>query len=428
MTALTQHDDVAESMEELGVVTASGYGPATYFAARYVQGGREVFSIDLALNDLVDNIRRPDPEVRLEGNRRINVAHARDYARYLMTNDNWTAPPLLLRIPSGEIEFESKTEIGGAQWGIISIPRSARDELSIIDGQHRVLGTHMARDMLAIELRKARDHLSRTKSNSNVPELEKNAKAKLEQLLAIRKRFENERMTVQIVVEDDIVEYRQMFTDIASNALGISKSVQTRFDSRKVVNRCIEPVVADHPLLGPLVDIDKDRISAKSRYLLSAKHVADLIRVLQVGPTGRIGKRLEDTLKESDLINDTKEFLDVLLSAYPDLRDLADSDSPVDVVDLRSRSMLASVTMLKLLAGVYWTLTTGADDGTPMSSSEVRDFFHGLDMTAPVAADSPWRTNPDWFDEPYMTPNAKRQFVSSLHDEVSRWARDGIDG
>ena len=39
------------------------------------------------------------------------------------------------------------------------------------------------------------------------------------------------------MVEDDSTAYKQMFFDIADNALGITSSVRARFDSRKVVNR-----------------------------------------------------------------------------------------------------------------------------------------------------------------------------------------------
>lgn len=413
-------------IEEFSGMEATGYGPATYFAAKYSQGKREVYSIDLSLNDLVDNIRRPDPDERLLGNRLINVKHARSYARYLLENQSWTAPPLLLRIPNGELKFESKTTIGGAEWGILSIPRAARDDLSIVDGQHRVLGTHIARDMLAQELRNARDHLSRAKSNDSGERIVKDAELRLQRWKDVRQRFERERMTLQVVVEDDLVSYRQMFSDIASNALGISQSVQTRFDSRKIVNRCIEPLIDEHPMLGSLVDIDKDRITAKSRYLMSAKHVGEIIRILQVGPNGRIGKRMEDELKEANLIKEAKNFLETLLSAYPDLRDLTDPISEVDPLDLRSKSLLGSVTVHKLLAGVYWTLTTGADGEPPMNSTQVRDFFHSLDMTAPVPESSPWRGNADWFDEPYMAPTPRRQLTQSLEKEVCRWAREGM--
>lgn len=416
--------EVAELAEDLDELDATGYGPASYFAARYIQGGRQVYSIDLSISDLVDNIRRPDPEVRLEGNRIINVAHAKSFARYISDYPNWTAPPLLLRVPSGEVSFEPIKRIDGADWGLLKIPRAARDELNIVDGQHRVLGAHMARELLASELRKARDHLARTKSNGELPQVLTDAERKVNSLKEVRQRFESERMTLQIVEEDDPDAYRQMFTDIASNALGISQSVQNRFDSRKVVNRCLEPVITQSGLLKDLVDIDRDRISGRSRHLLSAKHVADIIRILVVGPTGRIGRRMEDELKEGDVIRQSVNFFDLLTSAYPDYRDLTDPESELDVVALRQRSMLGSVTMIRLLAGVYWTLMTGADEGKPMSAAEVRDFFHSLDMSAPVPETSRWRSNPDWFDEPYTTPSAKRQLAASLLKEVSRWARE----
>ena len=58
-----------------------------------------------------------------------------------------------------------------------------------------------------------------------------------------RARFDRERTSLQIFIEDDQAAYKQMFFDIADNALGITSSVRARFDSRKVVNRSLEDVM-----------------------------------------------------------------------------------------------------------------------------------------------------------------------------------------
>lgn len=48
-----------------------------------------------------------------------------------------------------EVKAETPT---GAQFGLLSIPRGARDELHILDGQHRVLGIHLALRGLASDV------------------------------------------------------------------------------------------------------------------------------------------------------------------------------------------------------------------------------------------------------------------------------------
>ena len=71
-------------------------------------------------------------------------------------------------------------------------------------------------------------------------------------------------MTIQIVLENDPKAYKQMPYDIAGDAKGFTGSVRTRFDSTKIVNRCLE-VVMEHPLLENNVDIEQDRILAAIR-------------------------------------------------------------------------------------------------------------------------------------------------------------------
>jgi hypothetical protein len=105
---------------------------------------------------------------------------------------------------------------------------------------------------------------------------------------------------MQIFVEDVQTEFQQMFYDIANNALGITASVQARFDTRKIANRVLQDVLL-HPLLMDRVDLENDRLGRTNPNLLTAKHVADLVRILAVGLEGRISRRLEAELHDNDL-------------------------------------------------------------------------------------------------------------------------------
>ena len=98
--------------------TPSGYETHdTYFATRYQQGGRDIYSIDLSLPQLVQTIPRPDPDRPLEGNRQISVSRARSFGEYLRDNTNAVYPPLLVQAPSGEFDFDVQLEVGGTQSG-----------------------------------------------------------------------------------------------------------------------------------------------------------------------------------------------------------------------------------------------------------------------------------------------------------------------
>ncbi len=236
-----------------------------------------------------------------------------------------------------------------------------------------------------------------------------------------RERFARERISIQLFVEDDSVAYKQMFYDIADNALGITSSVRARFDNRKVVNRCVEDVVR-HALLQDRVDLEQDRIARNNPNLIGAKHVAEIIRTVAVGIGGRIGRRLEDELHEGTLVQNTNSFLDTLLEAFPPLAEVADSD--LDPDDLRKSSLLGSATMLRVLAGVYHDLTT--DDG--WQDEDVADFFAKLNryMPGPVTGSSPWVTKipEDIFNAGALAPTARRQDLKRLTDTLSTWAKN----
>jgi len=221
------------------------------------------------------------------------------------------------------------------------------------------------------------------------------------------------------VIEDDSVAYRQIFVDIADNALGITSSVRTRFDHRKIVNRCVEPVLK-HALLAERVDLEQDRIGGTSPSLLGAKHIADLIRTVQVGIDGRIGKRLEDELREDALVERTNRFLDVLIEGFAPLGQVADGELSPE--QLRKSSLLGSSSMLRVLAGAYYELSSVQQ----WDDEQVAEYFRTLEphMQAPLDAKSPWlaELGGEIFSEGALAPKARRQDLKALTDAIVRWA------
>lgn len=401
------------------IAAPTGYGPVRYFANRYVQGGRTVYSIDLSIADLVDQLSKPDPDRAIEANRKIRPAHARGFASYLRERPEWTSPPLLLRAPTGLFRFEPlKIEVEGTDWGYLEVPRHARDEIAIVDGQHRILGAHYAWEDLVNEIRSSRERYEKAKSNGEAPEIATHFKATLDEALGVRERFERERVTIQIVLENDPKAYKQMFFDIADNAKGITHSVRTRFDSTKIVNRCIETVL-EHSLLSGNVDIEQDRILGSNQYLMSAKHVADIIRTLEAGISGRIGRRLESELTEDHLERQAAGFFDVITDAFPDYADIR--DGKLSPVELRARSLLGSVTIQRVLAGAYHELLRGEGRTHHFKRREIQAFFSQLDMAAPIDPNGAWMKT-EAFNEPYTSPVARRQEVQHLVDSLCTWA------
>jgi hypothetical protein len=397
----------------------TGYDPdVRFFATRYRQGERTVYSLDLALTQIAGLLRAPDPARPTEGNRRIKEAHARAFGEYVRSEPYWIAPALVLRAPD-IFRFEVRESIGGTEFGVIAFPRLASTDLRILDGQHRILGIHLAIHGIAADIERARASLAAAKrTDPNSPAIQQ-FQRKIDQLNAQRERFDRERTTLQIFIEDDQVAYKQMFFDIADNALGISSSVRARFDSRKVVNRSLEDVMK-HALLKGRVDPEQDRMGRNNPNLMGARHVADIIRTLAVGIEGRVGRRLEDELREDALVQKTNEYLDALIAAFPPLDALVEGTISAD--ELRKTSLLGSTVMLRVLAGVYAELV----DRHAFDDQDMAEFFSKLapHMEGPVTDDSIWitRVEDDVFSVGALAPRSRRQDLKALRDSMVRWA------
>lgn len=399
--------------------SVTGYDPdVRLFATRYRQGARRVYSVDLSLTQIAGLLPAPNPSQPTEGNRRIKEAHARGFADYIREHSEWVAPALVLRAPD-IFKFDVTQEIAGTEFGVISFPRLASTDLRILDGQHRILGIHFAIQGIADDLEKQRSQLSAAKRNDAEPALIQQFEKRIKELNEQRERFDRERTSIQIYIEDDGVAYKQMFFDIADNALGITSSVRARFDNRKVVNRALEDVMK-HSLLKGRVDQEQDRVGRNNPNLLGAKHVAEIVRTIAVGIDGRIGRRLEDELREDALVQRTNNFLDVLLAAFPQLAEVADDELSSE--DLRRTSLLGSATVLRVLAGVYQHLS----ETQKWDDEDIADFFSKLapHMSAPVSADGIWVTHvPDEiFVAGASAPRARRQDLKGLRDTLVDWA------
>lgn len=406
-------------MVSTDVPKVTGYDPdVKLFATRYRQGGRQVYAVDLSIMQIAGLLPAPNPEQPTEGNRRIKESHARAFAEYLREHPDWVAPALVLRAPD-IFTFHVTESIAGTEFGVISFPRLAHTDLRILDGQHRILGIHWAIQGISDDLGKIRSQLAASRMNGAEPAVIAMLENNIRELTEQRERLDRERTSIQIYIEDDGVAYKQMFFDIAENALGISSSVRARFDSRKVVNRALEDVMK-HSLLRGRVDQEQDRMGRNNPNLLGAKHVAEIVRTLAVGIDGRIGRRLEDELREDALVQRTNNFLDVLLVAFPSLAEVADGELSPE--ELRKTSLLGSTTMVRVLAGAYQQLS----EVQKYDDDDLGEFFGQLapHMAAPVAADSIWveHVPNDIFVAGASAPRARRQDLKGLRDELVEWA------
>lgn len=406
----------------------------TVFATRYKQGGRTVYSLVLTPLELISMVTQPDPTIPNPGNRAIDDSHAKSFADYYINHASWVIPGIILRAPS-IFTFEGDD---GTNRGLLTYPKRSAGSIQILDGQHRILGFHKAYHLINQKVESARTHQAqalRVEDGNKNSTAVKNAAEELRAAIALQDRFAQERVAVEIQVTDDSNAYRQLFFDIADNAKGISNSVKVRFDTRKAVNRALGPVL-EHPLLKGRVDIEKDRVGANSDYYAAARHVAEMIRGLELGISGRIGKLKEAAMNEHDVARHANDFLDDAMKAFRPLRDL--EAGRITPQELRTRSMLGYPAMLRILSVVYRNLTP-LGETRHWSRDEVIDYFTTLapHMEGGAHANSIWNRietenkaggKQKVFSEGAMSPGGRRQDLDAVAKTLTDWAILGKKG
>ncbi|MCM1972545.1 DNA sulfur modification protein DndB [Streptomyces sp. G1] len=397
---------------------------STYLAIRTPQGGRDVYSTRVPLLDLPTILPVPDPTNVDKDNRKVDRLHAKQFGEYLDAKKDWVAPALLAR-DGGGCTFEKVDEHGAV--GYLTVPWAIGgiSSLRTIDGQHRVLGVSIEKQRITDAISGIDREMARKVSAEKSAKLE----AERERLVGQMNRLKAEYVGLDIYVEPDPIKAQQMFVDVADNAKGISSAVRARFDSYKVANRTLSDVI-DHPLLKGRVDAEQDRMTLKNPNLMGAKHVADITRAVIAGAGGRISKKAEQTLTDGEVIEQVKDFLDVISNAFADLAGITEDDPEADrqadeltmSQKLRRTSLLGSVGMLRVLGGVFRELRAGDN---PAEIDDITEFFKRLDphMAAPVTENSIWRTteaNAD-FEPNAAAPIMRTQNIVHLVGVITGW-------
>jgi hypothetical protein len=310
----------------------------------------------------------------MAGNRVVNLKRGRDFSDYVIEKDNWVSPALIVNLPKGEARFEAAQEFdNGTAWGVIEVDASVLHGVEICDGQHRTLGIFLALESVEAAIRDKRERIEEARANGNddvVPVLE----GALSRWLAKREQLGREHIAIDLA-EVSQPERQEMFVDIADNAKGIPKDLTTTLDQREAVNRISIDLIEHHPLLeGRVASGREGRWGAKNPNLLGAKNVADIVRALNVGVIGRVGKKVDQELaaREAEVTEQAMLFIDTLVLAFPDLKSV--EEAVMTPLELRAKSMLGSATMLRVLAAVYKELSNPKDE-EPMTRSQIGSFF-----------------------------------------------------
>lgn len=409
----------------------SGYKPYTEVLAQRSTRGRyrKTYVLSLPLYLISTYLPVPDPEVPFPGNRRVNRRHADKFADYWMENEDWVTPPLLIdtTMPLHE-DFAAKFTAGDVEFGILRIHQNSATSFDILDGQHRILGWKIVGERIAEELKSYRGKLQSAQALGD-RDAQQVWIDRIGKMQAMQERYEKEYVTVEILQGLSAEDHQQAFNDIATNALGITKSVTVSFDRRSMINRIAIEAEAGIELLTGRVDWEKDRVAGRNENLISGRNLADLVRHVAVGIQGRMTRRREIEMNENSVASLVEKFFAALTECFPQLRKIEDDE--VNVVDMRENEMILSPTILRVLAGAFHNLAVDIDDEKfprldPEGYKQAKSLFKNLSkyMAYPLAE--------EWFDTGYFAtedsraPMSRSQDLSGLTEVLTVWGEEGV--
>ncbi|MEE6286966.1 DNA sulfur modification protein DndB [Georgenia sp. MJ173] len=406
----------------------SGYDDRrSLLAQRYTRAGRSVYVVALPLRLISTHLPIPDPEKPFEGNRRVNLTHARKFGQYWRANQEWVSPPLLLDTLAPLLDnFDPKYAAGGVEVGVLKLPYNTAGELDILDGQHRILGWKLIADTISDDLKKSREQLERSKRAEDPVGIQY-YEGLTREATRDQERLGREYVTLEILEGLDAETHKQYFSDIAVNAKGITKSTTVSFDQRQIANRVTTSIVRELPILRDRVDFERDRVMGQNESWLGAKNVSDIVKHVALGMSGRATSAFEVEANETPLTKIAISFFEALSSSFDDLEEMAQGD--IDPVELRNRSLLGSVTIVRVLAGAYHDLAVRAERGGTFSVSAEGDararlLFEKLapHMDFPVSAE--WQAT-GYFAEDAKAPSSRAQDLKGLSSLIATWGSDG---
>ena len=410
-------------------IELSGYSDSKeLLAQQYMRAGKPLYIVAMPLHLIPTHLPIPDPEHKEEGNRTVDRRHATAFGKYWRENEKWATPPLLLDTlyPLNEV-FEPRFEVAEVKVGVLHLPAESQEELSILDGQHRILGWTTAAREVHSELKKARDALV-TAQDRGKADAAHAAEEEVEALKKLQTRFREEYITVEILEGVTMADHKQYFHDIAQNAKGITKSLTASFDRRHLVNRVAVAVAESHSLLSGKVDFEKPNATGQNPNFVSGRNLVDIISALAVGIGASVTPAKERRLTEESMISVTTSYFDALLSTMPDLRAVLDGE--MTPPDLRVSSMIGSPTILRMLAGAFHGLAVEEvlPQGRRVSAAgeqRARALFVALAESFRLPLDERWYATGYFPEQTSRAPLSNAQTLKAMSLTMMEWGRTG---
>lgn len=308
------------------------------FGIVYTQAGRRFITTSLPVS-LVVNLARRDSAKRRDDpaahrNRPLQAKHVREISQYLLNEDRYLLPPLMLNATSEMQVFEVASPMPAKACYFVMPP----DEyLYVTDGQHRLEA-----------LKDARVHKS---------------------------SLDDDAIGVTIVEEEDLQKVHQDFFD-AAQGLPLAKSLLVEFDGRAPLNWLTRDVCLSAQILKGRVE-KVGTVGKNSLMLFTTNQVKQAVIQFLVGDWSlyhsALQKQAEERLSPARTLwrDRVVMFLDAFASANQQWRQVAerplDTGQSVDVPNMREEYLHFSGGGFLVLAGVGHAIfdEEGSSDASP---------------------------------------------------------------
>lgn len=400
-----------------------GWGTIDVIAQRTRRATGHLYVFALRLIEIPEVIPVPSVGTRSDGNRLLNLRHARGFATYWTNTPRWAAPPLLLDTPVELDEwFTVQYTRERLEAGVLRLPGPTLSGLQILDGQHRIFGWNDVRESLRVRAVEVADRLARARERG---ESERLIAGEAQRIRALEGRLRNDYVTVEVLDRTDLEEHKQWFFDIAANAKGITKSLTASFDQRGHINKATMRLVDEYEPLADLVEREADRVGVNSSSLLTVAQLVALVEASVLGTDGWVRREYADASEIEAIMEVATSTLDVLFDGFDDLRDV--KEGSLTPAELRRSSLVGSVTFLRALVGLVHELAVSVQRGVyrvdATAIDHVVDFCQSISgsMSGPVP-DFLWESG-SFASREVRSPTARRQAIKALRDALLGQAR-----
>ncbi|MFJ9101157.1 DNA sulfur modification protein DndB [Streptomyces sp. NPDC102405] len=347
-------------------------------AIGYRQGGRQMLVTAMSPTDLVRMVRKPeawDPvKTSQHGNRPRDKAHLQGIVKYLEEEEHFVLGAAVLYLTEREAEFKPmqiegvSTDKDAASMGTLAVDIGALFDIG--DGQHRI---------------GAYEHIVQSRDEDGDPVIE---------------RLREGGQPLIIVIEDDPRRRAQDFADLQRNVKAPTQSLGQSMDRRQPINRELNNLFDDVPVLVDRVEYQKDNPGKLSAKLFSFKTVRYVSGLLLVGNAYRspstMDRAVNGRFEGSDAEPETarQELVD-FWTALGELTLFADVlDDSVKAYELRQDTYLLSAGVLYAVAmAVYLSKQDGLSVTEAVRSMDSFNFSRTKKVKEITAADTPFAGN-----------------------------------